>query len=89
MLKHYTRACNFYYGDHSTLMVNKKLSLPLNGYDKISFDTIELITRKKRKKIHISKLNLLSKFLKKKVQSDIKNITKKKIFLSLNLSLHL
>ena len=48
MLKCYTRACNFYYGDHSTMMVNKKLSLPLNGNDKISFDTIELITRKKK-----------------------------------------
>ena len=80
MLKYYTRACNFYYGDHSTLMVNKKLALPLNGNDKISFDTIELITRKKKKKIHISKLNFLSKILKKKVQLDIKNITKKKNF---------
>ena len=80
MLKYYTRACNFYYGDHSTLMVNKKLSLPLNGNDKISFDTIELITRKKKKKIHISKLNFLSKILKKKVKLDIKNITKKKNF---------
>ena len=46
MLKYYTRACNFYYGDHSTLMVNKKLALPLHGNDKISFDTIELLTRK-------------------------------------------
>ena len=80
MLKYYTRACNFYYGDHSTLMVNKRLSLPLHGNNKISFDTIELITRKKKKKIHISKLNLLSKVLKKKVQLDIKNITKKKNF---------
>ena len=80
MLKYYTRACNFYYRDHSNLMVNKKLSLPLNGNDKISFDTLELITRKKKKKIHISKLNLLSKILKKKVKSDIKNITKKKNF---------
>ena len=51
MLKYYTRACNFYYGDQSTLMVNKKLALPLNGNDKISFDTIELITRKKKKRI--------------------------------------
>ena len=83
MLKYYTRACNFYYGDHSTLMVNKKLSLPLHGNDEISFDTIELITRKKKKKIHISKLNFLSKILKKKVKSDIKNITKKKNFFKL------
>ena len=80
MLKYYTRACNFYYGDHSTLMVKKKLALPLNGNDKISFDTIELITRQKKKKIHISKLNFLSKILKKKVKLDIKNITKKKNF---------
>ncbi len=83
MLKYYTRACNFYYGDHSTLMVKKRLSLPLHGNNEISFDTIELITRKKKKKIHISKLNLLSKFLKKKVQLDIKNITKKKNFFKL------
>ena len=83
MLKYYTRACNFYYGDHSTLMVNKKLALPLNGNDKISFDTIELITRKKKKKIHISKLNFLSKILKKKVKLYIKNITKKKNFSTL------
>ena len=82
MLKYYTRACNFYYGGHSTLMVNKKLALPLNGNDKISFDTIELITRKKKKKIHISKLNFLNKILKKKVNLDIKNITKKKTFLN-------
>ena len=80
MVKYYTRACNFYYGDYSTVMVNKKLSLPLNGNDKISFDTIELITRKNKKKIHISKLNLLGKILKKKVKSDIKNIIKKKKF---------
>ena len=80
MLKYYTRACNFYYGDHSTLMVNKKLALPLHGNDKISFDTIELLTRKKKKRIHISKLNFLSKNLKKKVKLDIKNITKKKNF---------
>ena len=78
MLKYYTKACNFYYGDHSILMVKKKLSLPLHGNHKISFDTIELITRKKKKKIHISKLNLLSKVLKKKVQFDIKNITNPK-----------
>ncbi len=83
MLKYYTRACNFYYGDHSTVMVNKKLSLPLNGNDKISFDTIELITRKNNKKIHISKLKFLSKILKKKIKSDIKNITKKKHFFKL------
>ena len=80
MLKYYTRACNFYYGDHSSQMVNKRLSLPLHGNHEISFDTIELITRKKKKKIHISKLNLLNKVLKKKVQSDVKNITKKKAF---------
>ena len=78
MLKYYTRACNFYYGDHSTLMVNKKLALPLNGNDKITFDTIELITRKKKKKIHISKLNFLSKILKKKVKLDLKNIYNEK-----------
>ena len=78
MLKYYTRACNFYYGDHSTLMVNKKLALPLNGNDKISFDTIEILSRKSIKKINIKDIKNLEKKIKKKVLSDIKQISKKK-----------
>ena len=47
MIKYYTRACNFYYGDISKKKVSKKISLPLNGNKLISFDTIEIISRQK------------------------------------------
>ena len=47
MIKYYTRACNFYYGKISKDLVKKKRTLPLNGNQLISFDTIELITRKR------------------------------------------
>ena len=46
MIKYYTRACNFYYGSISKEKIKKKLSLPLNGNKLISFDSIEIITRK-------------------------------------------
>ena len=60
MIKYYTRACNFYYGDISKEYINKKSCLPLNGNKLISFDTIELITRKKRKRIKIKDIKRLS-----------------------------
>ena len=50
MEKYYTRACNFYYGSNSKKKISQKISLPLNGNNLISFDCIELITRKKYKK---------------------------------------
>ena len=50
MKKYYTRACNFYYGSISKEKIKKKLSIPLNGNNLISFDTIEIITRKYKKK---------------------------------------
>ena len=56
MKKYYTRACNFYYGSISKEKIKKKLSLPLNGNNLISFDTIEIITRKNKKKIHIREI---------------------------------
>ena len=63
MIKYYTRACNFYYGKISRNKVTKKLSLPLNGNKLISFDTIELITRKKKKLINIKDIKKLPKKL--------------------------
>jgi dihydropteroate synthase len=51
MLKYYTRACNFYYGRESKTLVSKKKSLPLNGNNRVSFDQIEIISRKSKKKI--------------------------------------
>ena len=80
MEKYYTRACNFYYGSNSKKKINQKISLPLNGNRLISFDCIELITRKSKSIININKLNKLPKNIKKKVFLDLNNITKKKIF---------
>ena len=85
MVRYYTRACNFYYGEISKDLVKKKKSLPLNGNKEISFDEIELISRNLKKKIKINKLSNLSKLLKKQVAYDLKKITsKKKNFANLN-----
>jgi dihydropteroate synthase len=85
MSRYYTRVCNFYYGNNSKFLVNKKKTLPLNGNKEISFDQIEVISRQSKKKISINKLNSLPRFLKKKVSLDLKNITsKKKNFANLN-----
>jgi dihydropteroate synthase len=51
MTRYYTRACNFYYGKESKVLLRKKETLPLNGLQEISFDHIEIITRKSKKKI--------------------------------------
>jgi len=68
MIKHYTRACNFYYGLISKKKVKRKLSLPLSGNNLISFDTIEIITRKYKKKIHIREIKNQSYKVKKKLK---------------------
>ena len=79
MAKYYTRACNFYFGRISQEKVKKKLAIPLNGNNLISFDNIEIITRKNIKRINIKKINNLRNKIKKKVLIDIKQISKKKI----------
>ena len=68
MKKYYTRACNFYYGDESIKKVKNKSSLPLNNNKLISFDTLEIITRYNKRKIHIKDINLQNKELKKKLK---------------------
>ena len=78
MKRYYTRACNFYYGNESKILVRKKKSLPLNGNKDISFDFIEIISRKSKKKISIKNLNKLHKSLKKQIILDLKIITSKK-----------
>ena len=80
MKKYYTRACNFYYGKQSKRLVKSKKTFPLNGNDNISFDCLEIISRKNKKLINIKEINKLSKSLKKKINKDLKNITKKKKF---------
>jgi dihydropteroate synthase len=85
MKRYYTRACNFYYGNESKTLVSKKKSLPLNGNKEISFDCIEIISRKSKKKISINNLNKLPKLLKKQIILDLKIITSKnKNFANLN-----
>ena len=81
MSRYYTRVCNFYYGNQSKKLVNKKKSIPLNGIKEISFDQIEILTRNSKKKILINQIKYLPKLLRKKIDLDIKRIrSKKKIF---------
>ncbi len=85
MDRYYTRVCNFYYGKKSKLLVKKKKTLPLSGNKEISFDHIEIISRKLKKRIPINRLNILPRLLKKKISLDLKNIvSKKKNFANLN-----
>ena len=78
MTRYYTRVCNFYYGSKSKTFVEKNKSLPLHGIKEISFNQIEIITRKSKKIIFINQINKLSHSLKKKINSDLKKITSKK-----------
>ena len=50
MKRYYTRACNFYYGSESKSLVEKKKTLPLSGNKEISFNYVEIISRKSKKK---------------------------------------
>ena len=85
MPRYYTRVCNFYYGTKSKKLVKEKKSLPLNGNKEISFDRIQIISRKFQKEISIHNINDLSKKMKIKVKLDLKTIIKKKKIKILNL----
>jgi len=82
MIKYYTRACNFYYGDLSRKLIKKKITLSLCGNNKISFDQIEIFSKNKKKVsskiINIKNINNLPKLMKIKVFQDIKKITSKR-----------
>ena len=78
MHRHYTRVCNFYYGNSSKKLVNKKKTIPLHGIEEISFDQIEIITRNSKKKIFVNQIKYLPKLIRKKINSDLKKITSKK-----------
>ena len=85
MSKYYTRACNFYYGTQSKILVKKRKTLPLHGNNQISFDQIEIISRNSKKKIFINRINSLPINIKKKIKTDIKKIIKNKNIKNLNL----
>ena len=85
MKKYYTRVCNFYYGKKSAKLIKQKKTLPLKGNKEISFDQIEIITRKSKKIVNIKDIKRLSKSLKKIIKNDISIITNKnKNFSNLN-----
>ncbi len=85
MQRYYTRVCNFYYGKQSEDLVNKKKSIALHQIKDISFDHVEIITRKSKKKISINKIKNLSETLKTKIYSDLKKVkSKKKNFSNFN-----
>ena len=85
MKKYYTRACNFFYGTQSKLLIKKRLSPTLWG-KQISFNQIEVFIRDKKqvksKVIHIKDIKKLPKTIKKKAIKDIKKIVAKRNFLS-------
>ena len=78
MQRYYTRACNFYFGNQSKFLVDKKKTIPLHQIKEISFDHLEIITRKSKKKIPINKVKQLPSNLKDKIKADIKKIKSKK-----------
>ena len=78
MPRYYTRVCNFYYGKISKELVRKKKTIPLHGINEISFDQIEIFTRKSKRKIHINQIKDLSWILKKKINFDLKKIKLRK-----------
>ena len=86
MQKYYTRACNFNFDKTSKEKIKKKLSFPLGGNNSISFDCIEIVSRKYKKIINIRKINNLPSKIKKKVLHDIKNICKNKKIAGLKLN---
>ena len=79
MRRYYTKVCNFYYGANSKALIKRKKTLPLCGNSEISFDQLEIISRKSKKKIKIDKIKSLPKHLKEQVEKDLKVIVKKKI----------
>ncbi len=78
MQKYYTRACNFYFNKTSKERIKKKLSFSIGGNKEISFDSIEIISRKSKKRINIKAIKKLPIKIRKKVLFDIKNICKNK-----------
>ena len=49
MIKYYTRACNFFYGDQAKKLIKNRTGLPLCGNNKIAFTSLEIFSRKKKK----------------------------------------
>ena len=82
MIKYYTRACNFFYGDQAKKLIKNRTGLPLCGNNKIAFTSLQIFSRKKKniksKIVDIKEIKYLNKNEKKKIKLDIKNITSKR-----------
>jgi len=78
MRRYYTCACNFYFGQYSRFLIEKKETLPLHGRNNISFSHLKIISTNSEKIININKINTLSKNIKTQVKKDLSNIIKKK-----------
>ena len=70
MTKYYTRACNFTYNFNTK--TKKSNTIFIGNYKEISFDTIELISRKSKKTIKVKNIKKLNKKLKNKIFKDLK-----------------
>ena len=86
MEKYYTRACNFYFGKTSKQKIKKNLSFALNGNNSISFDSVEVISKKSKQITNIKNINKLPSEIKKKIIQDLKKICKKKKIVGLDLN---
>ncbi len=66
MQRYYTRVCNFYYGTKSKKLVKEKKAIPIGGNKEISFDKVEIITRRSKRILSIQDIKNLSNSIKKK-----------------------
>ena len=82
MIKYYTRACNFIYGNLAKKKIKSRQALPLCGNNLIAFSSVEIFIRNKNKVItkiiNIQKIKRLNPKLKIKIKKDIKIITSKR-----------
>ena len=82
MIKYYTKACNFYYGNDARKLIKKKLAFSLCGNKRIAFDKIQIFERKKNRiksrTIGIKKIKYLKISIRNKVNHDIEKITSKR-----------
>ena len=82
MIKYYTRACNFHYGNQAKTLIKKKIALPLCGNNNVAFSNIEIFSKINKKveskTIEIKEIKKLNNSQKKKVKIDIKKITSKR-----------
>ena len=59
------------------ILVRKKKTIPLHQVKEVSFDQIEIITRKYKKRININQIKNLSNPIKNKINSDLKKVKSK------------